>query len=109
MNRQAWRDFFITLFFLGLAFIIALLSSAAADQNTHLAAAAAAGAREEKTHPGGGCGVGLALISLHWRVVHHSPARAKRAARDSAICDSNKPDGCRAIVRCVFDNHPVRC
>jgi uncharacterized protein (DUF58 family) len=43
MNRQAWRDFFITLFFLGLAFIIALLSSAAADQNsTHLAAAAAA-------------------------------------------------------------------
>jgi uncharacterized protein (DUF58 family) len=43
MNRQAWRDFFITVFFLGLAFIIALLSSAAANQNsTHLAAAAAA-------------------------------------------------------------------
>jgi uncharacterized protein (DUF58 family) len=43
MNRQAWRDFFITVFFLGLAFIIALLSSAAAEQNsTHLAAAAAA-------------------------------------------------------------------
>jgi uncharacterized protein (DUF58 family) len=43
MNRQAWRDFFITVFFLGLAFVIALLSSAAADQNsTHLAAAAAA-------------------------------------------------------------------
>src|SRR5947207_3211160 len=43
MNRQAWRDFFITVFFLGVAFIIALLSSAAADQNsTHLAAAAAA-------------------------------------------------------------------
>jgi|GEM_PF-92959 len=43
MNRQAWRDFFITIFFLGLAFIIALLSSAAAEQNsTHLAAAAAA-------------------------------------------------------------------
>lgn len=43
MNRQAWRDFFITVFFLGLAFIVALLSSAAADQNsTHLAAAAAA-------------------------------------------------------------------
>ena len=43
MNRQAWRDFFITVFFLGLAFIIALLSSAAADQhNTHLAAIAAA-------------------------------------------------------------------
>jgi uncharacterized protein (DUF58 family) len=43
MNRQAWRDFFITVFFLGLAFIIALLSSAAADQqSTQLAAVAAA-------------------------------------------------------------------
>lgn len=43
MNRQAWRDFFITVFFLGLAFVIALLSSAAADQkSTHLAAIAAA-------------------------------------------------------------------
>ncbi len=43
MNRQAWRDFFITVFFLGLAFMIALLSSVAADQhNTHLAAIAAA-------------------------------------------------------------------
>jgi uncharacterized protein (DUF58 family) len=43
MNRQAWRDFFITVFFLGLAFIIALLSSVAADQhNTQLAAVAAA-------------------------------------------------------------------
>jgi uncharacterized protein (DUF58 family) len=43
MNRQAWRDFFITVFFLGLAFAIALLSSAAADQNsTQLAAIAAA-------------------------------------------------------------------
>ena len=43
MNRQAWRDFFITVFFLGLAFIIALLSSVAAEQhNTHLAAIAAA-------------------------------------------------------------------
>ena len=43
MNRQAWRDFFITVFFLGLAFIIALLSSVAADQqSTHLAAIAAA-------------------------------------------------------------------
>src|SRR3989454_4651406 len=42
MNRQAWRDFFITVFFLGLAFVIALLSSAAADQkSTHLAAIAA--------------------------------------------------------------------
>lgn len=43
MNRQAWRDFFVTVFFLGLAFVIALLSSVAADQqNTHLAAIAAA-------------------------------------------------------------------
>ena len=43
MNRQAWRDFFITVFFLGLAFVIALLSSAAADQkSTQLAAIAAA-------------------------------------------------------------------
>jgi uncharacterized protein (DUF58 family) len=43
MNRQAWRDFFITVFLLGLAFIIALLSSAAADQkNTQVAAIAAA-------------------------------------------------------------------
>jgi len=43
MNRQAWRDFFITVFFLGLAFVIALLSSVAADQqSTHLAAIAAA-------------------------------------------------------------------
>ncbi|HXG92640.1 MAG TPA: DUF58 domain-containing protein [Blastocatellia bacterium] len=32
MNRQAWRDFFITLFFLGAAFVIALLSSVAAEQ-----------------------------------------------------------------------------
>ncbi len=43
MNRQAWRDFFITVFFLGLAFVIALVSSAAADQqNTQVAAIAAA-------------------------------------------------------------------
>jgi uncharacterized protein (DUF58 family) len=43
MNRQAWRDFFITVFFLGLAFVIALLSSVAADQqSTQLAAVAAA-------------------------------------------------------------------
>jgi len=43
MNRQAWRDFFITVFFLGLAFIIALLSSVAAEQqSTHLATVAAA-------------------------------------------------------------------
>lgn len=43
MNRQAWRDFFVTVFFLGLAFIIALLSSVAAEQeNTRLAAIAAA-------------------------------------------------------------------
>jgi uncharacterized protein (DUF58 family) len=43
MNRQAWRDFFITVFFLGIAFIIALLSSVAAEQrNTRLATIAAA-------------------------------------------------------------------
>ena len=43
MNRQAWRDFFITVFFLGLAFVIALLSSVAAEQHsTQLAALAAA-------------------------------------------------------------------
>ncbi len=43
MNRQGWRDFFITVFFLGLAFIIALLSSVAADQDSvRLAAVAAA-------------------------------------------------------------------
>jgi uncharacterized protein (DUF58 family) len=43
MNRQAWRDFFITVFFLGLAFVLALLSSVAADQHsTQLAAIAAA-------------------------------------------------------------------
>lgn len=43
MNRQAWRDFFITVFFLGLAFIIALLSSVAAEQqSTQLATVAAA-------------------------------------------------------------------
>src|SRR5689334_10438246 len=43
MNRQAWRDFFITVFFLGVAFLVALLSSVAADQrNTQLATIAAA-------------------------------------------------------------------
>jgi len=43
MNRQAWRDFFITVFFLGIALIIALLSSVAFEQrNTSLAAIAAA-------------------------------------------------------------------
>jgi uncharacterized protein (DUF58 family) len=43
MNRQAWRDFFITVFFLGIAFIIALFSSVAAEQrNTRLATIAAA-------------------------------------------------------------------
>jgi uncharacterized protein (DUF58 family) len=43
MDRQAWRDFFITLFLLGIAFVIALLSSVAAQQReTRLAAAAAA-------------------------------------------------------------------
>jgi len=43
MNRQAWRDFFITVSLLGLAFIIALFSSVAADQQSaQLAAIAAA-------------------------------------------------------------------
>ncbi len=42
MNRQAWRDFFITLFFLGIAFIIALLSSIAAEQQQGQIAALAA-------------------------------------------------------------------
>ncbi|HSF25700.1 MAG TPA: hypothetical protein VLE20_15850, partial [Blastocatellia bacterium] len=43
MNRQGWRDFLITVFFLGLAFVIALLSSVAADQDSaRLAAVAAA-------------------------------------------------------------------
>src|ERR671926_184188 len=36
MNRQAWRDFFITVFFLGIAFLVALLSSVAADQRNNL-------------------------------------------------------------------------
>ena len=43
MNRQAWRDFFITIFFLGLAFLLALLSSVAAEQRTPTLAAVAAG------------------------------------------------------------------
>ena len=42
MNRGAWRDFFITVFFLGIAFVIALLSSVAAEQNASLHAAIAA-------------------------------------------------------------------
>ena len=42
MNRGAWRDFFITVFFLGIAFVIALLSSVAAEQNASLQAAVAA-------------------------------------------------------------------
>jgi uncharacterized protein (DUF58 family) len=43
MNRQAWRDFLITVFFLGIAFVIAVLSSVAAEQqNGRLAAIAAA-------------------------------------------------------------------
>src|ERR1044072_8000695 len=42
MNRQAWRVFFITVFFLGIDFIIALLSLVAAVQrNTQLAKIAA--------------------------------------------------------------------
>ncbi|MEK6303478.1 MAG: DUF58 domain-containing protein [Acidobacteriota bacterium] len=43
MNRQAWRDFFITVFFLGLAFIIALLSTVASEQGRFLLAPVAAG------------------------------------------------------------------
>jgi uncharacterized protein (DUF58 family) len=43
MNRRAWRDFFITVFFLGLAFILALLSSVAAEQSYSRLAAIAAG------------------------------------------------------------------
>lgn len=43
MNRQAIRDFLITVFFLGLSFVIAMLSSIAADQyEPQLAAIAAA-------------------------------------------------------------------
>src|SRR5215467_338486 len=43
MDRGAWRDFLITVFLLGIAFVIALLSSVAAQQNlTRLAAIAAA-------------------------------------------------------------------
>ncbi|HEY7544795.1 MAG TPA: DUF58 domain-containing protein [Blastocatellia bacterium] len=42
MNRQAWRDFFITTFLLGLAFVIALLSSIAAEQFQPIQAAIAA-------------------------------------------------------------------
>ena len=43
MNRQAIRDFLITVFFLGLSFIIAMLSTIAADENNgQLAAIAAA-------------------------------------------------------------------
>ncbi len=43
MNRQAWRDFFITVALLGVAFLIALFSSVAAEQsNGKLAAIAAA-------------------------------------------------------------------
>jgi uncharacterized protein (DUF58 family) len=42
MNRQTWRDFFITAFLLGLAFVIALLSSIAAEQFQPVQAAIAA-------------------------------------------------------------------
>jgi uncharacterized protein (DUF58 family) len=43
MDRQAWRDFFITVFLLGISFVIAMLSSVAAQQNAiRLAAIAAA-------------------------------------------------------------------
>lgn len=42
MNRQAWRDFFITAFLLSISFVIALLSSIAAEQNQVLQGAIAA-------------------------------------------------------------------
>ncbi|HVF90082.1 MAG TPA: DUF58 domain-containing protein, partial [Blastocatellia bacterium] len=42
MNWQAWRDFLITAFFLGVAFVIALLSSIAAEQRKGEMAAVAA-------------------------------------------------------------------
>ncbi|HYP29345.1 MAG TPA: DUF58 domain-containing protein [Blastocatellia bacterium] len=42
MNWQAWRDFLITVFFLGVAFVIALLSSIAAEQRKGEMAAIAA-------------------------------------------------------------------
>lgn len=42
MNRQAWRDFFITAFLLSISFVIALLSSIAAEQNQILQGAIAA-------------------------------------------------------------------
>jgi len=42
MNRQAWRDFFITAFLLSISFIIALLSSIAAEENQILQGAIAA-------------------------------------------------------------------
>jgi len=42
MNRQAWRDFFITLFLLGIAFVLAMLSSVAAEQQQGEMAAIAA-------------------------------------------------------------------
>ena len=58
MNRQAWRDFFITVFFLGIAFLVALLSSVAADQrNTQLATVAAAVSLVNACSCGGGAQV----------------------------------------------------
>ena len=43
MDRQAWRDFFITVFLLGISFVIAVLSSIAAQQSAiKLAAISAA-------------------------------------------------------------------
>ena len=44
MDRQAWRDFFITVFFLGVAFLIALISTVAAEQQAARVSAIAAGA-----------------------------------------------------------------
>lgn len=43
MSRQDWRDFFVTLFFLGTAFIVALISTAAAEQQAIKFSAIAAG------------------------------------------------------------------
>jgi uncharacterized protein (DUF58 family) len=43
MNRQAWRDFIITVFLLGIAFILALLSSIAAERRQGQLASVAAG------------------------------------------------------------------
>lgn len=43
MSRQDWRDFFITVFLLGTAFIVALISTVAAEQQAIRLSAIAAG------------------------------------------------------------------